>query len=186
MNFNEIRVGAVLDIDGQPYQVHKTDFIKMQQSVPTLRAKMKNLITGAVLEKAFKPSTPVAEADLSRSKAQFMYREGDVFNFMMNDTYEQFTLELESVGNISNYVKEGEDVEVLNFNQKPVAVNLPPKVELKVVSAPPGVKGNSASGKITKRVTMETGLELDVPLFVKEGEIVRVNTQSGEYVERVN
>jgi elongation factor P len=114
-----------------------------------------------------------------------MYRESDNFNFMDNSSYEQFTFEKEQIGEISHFVKEGEDVEVMNFNDKPVTIKIPPKVELKVVEAPPGVKGDTASNA-TKRVKLETGYEVTVPLFIKEGEVVRINTETGEYVERVN
>lgn len=185
MNFNEIRVGVVLDYENQPYQVIKTDFIKVSQGKPTLRAKMRNLVDGRVLEKAFKPSTVVKEADLNRAKANFMYRDGEQFCFMDNTSYEQFSIDLESVGDISRFVKEGEDVEIMSFNQKPVAVYLPPKVTLKVTQAPPGVKGDTA-GNATKRVTLETGYQVDVPLFIKEGDALRINTETGDYVERAN
>jgi elongation factor P len=114
-----------------------------------------------------------------------MYREGNAFNFMDNVSYEQFAFDLEQIGDISNYVREGEDLDVMIYNDKPVSVSLPPKVELKVVEAPPGVKGDSASNA-TKRIKLETGYEISVPLFIKEGEVIRINTETGEYVERVN
>jgi elongation factor P len=114
-----------------------------------------------------------------------MYREGDTFNFLDNTSYEQFTFSKEQIGEISNFVKENTDVEVMLYNEKPVTVKLPPKVVLTVVEAPPGVKGDSASNT-TKKVKLETGYEVNVPLFIKEGEKIRVNTDSGDYVERVN
>lgn len=184
-SLKEIRVGLALDIGGQPYQVLWADFMRTAQRKPVMRTKMRNLITGQVLEQTFKPGDKVEEADLERNKANFMYREADTFNFMDNDTFEQFTFTKEQVGEISNYVKEGTDVEVLKFNGKPVSVSLPPKVELKVTEAPPGVKGDSASN-VFKQVTVETGYQVNVPLFIKEGDMIRVHTGTGEYVERAN
>ena len=182
---NEVRLGKVLDIDGAPYQVVWADFMRTAQRKPVKRTKLRNLITGNVLEKTFKPGDKIDEANLGRGKANFMYREGNSFNFMDNVSYEQFAFDLEQIGDISNYVREGEDLDVMIYNDKPVAVSLPPKVELKVVESPPGVKGDSASNA-TKRVKLETGHEISVPLFIKEGEVIRINTETGEYVERVN
>ncbi|MEK7540506.1 MAG: elongation factor P [Patescibacteria group bacterium] len=184
-SLKEIRVGLALDLGGQPYQVLWADFMRTAQRKPVMRTKMRNLITGQVLEQTFKPGDKLTEADLERNKANFMYREGKTFNFMDNDTFEQFTFTKEQIGEISNYVKEGSDVDVLKFNSKPVAISLPPKVDLLVTEAPPGVKGDSASN-VTKTVTVETGFQTNVPLFIKEGDMIRVNTGTGEYVERVN
>lgn len=184
-NLKDIRVGLRIDIDGQPYQVLWADFMRTAQRKPVMRTKLRNLISGQVLEKTFKPGDKVEEADLEHSTANFMYRESDVFHFMDNASYEQFSFEKTSIGDISNYVKENSDVDVLLFNGKPVSISLPPKVVLTVVEAPPGVKGDSASN-VTKKVKVETGYEVTVPLFIKEGDKVRVNTDTGDYVERAN
>ncbi len=185
LTMNDVRLGKVLDIDGAPYQVVWADFMRTAQRKPVKRTKLRNLITGQVLEKSFKPGDKIDEANLGRGKANFMYREDNTFHFMDNASYEQFGFEREQIGDISNFVREGEDVDVLNFNDKPVAISLPPKVDLKVTEAPPGVKGDSASNA-TKRVKLETGYEVAVPLFIKAGEMIRINTESGDYVERVN
>lgn len=184
-NLKDIRVGLRIDIDGQPFQVLWADFMRTAQRKPVMRTKLRNLISGQVLEKTFKPGDKVQEADLEHSKANFMYREGDTFHFMDNASYEQFSFEKASIGDIGNYVKENSDVDVLLFNGKPVSISLPPKVVLTVVEAPPGVKGDSASN-VTKKVKVETGYEVAVPLFIKEGDKVRVNTDTGDYVERAN
>lgn len=185
LTMNDLKVGVTIDLDNTPYQVVWSDFMRTAQRKPVMRTKLRHLITGQVLEKTFKPGDKIDEADLRRSQAQFMYREGDAFNFMDNDTYEQFAFTKEQIGEISNFVKDGENVDVMNFNDKPVTIKIPAKAELKVVEAPPGIKGDSA-GNVTKRVKLETGFEIAVPLFIKEGEIIRVNTETGEYVERVN
>lgn len=184
-SLKEIRVGIALDIDGQPYQVLWADFMRTAQRKPVMRTKMRNLITDQVLEQTFKPGDKLQEADLERTKANFQYRDGDTFNFMDNETFDQFTFTKDDIGDISNYVKENSDVDILKYNGKPVSVSLPPKVDLLVVEAPPGVKGDSASN-VTKQVKVETGMLINAPLFVKEGDMIRVNTGTGEYVERVN
>lgn len=184
-SLKEIRVGIAIDLGGQPYQVLWADFMRTAQRKPVMRTKLRNLITGAVLEQTFKPGDKLQEADLERNQANFQYRDGETFNFMDNDTFEQFTFTKEQIGDISNYVKENSDVDILKFNGKPVSVSLPPKVDLLVTEAPPGVKGDSASN-VTKQVTLETGFQTNVPLFIKEGDVIRVNTGTGEYVERVN
>lgn len=184
-NLKDIRVGLAIDLDGQPYQVLWADFMRTAQRKPVMRTKLRQLVTGQVLEKSFKPGDKVEEANLDRGQANFQYREGDTFHFMDNTSFEQFTFSAQQIGDISNFVKEGTDVEVLLFNEKPVSVKLPPKVVLSVVEAPPGVKGDSASN-VTKKVKVETGYEVDVPMFINEGEKIRINTDSGDYVERVN
>lgn len=185
LTMNDLKVGVVIDLEDTPYQVVWSDFMRTAQRKPVMRTKLRHLITGQVLEKTFKPGDKIDEADLRRGRAQFMYSEGDQFHFMDNQTYEQFAFTKEQIGEISNFVKEGEDVDVMNFNDKPVTISIPPKVELRVVEAPPGVKGDTANNA-TKRVKVETGYEVAVPLFIKEGEVIRVNTETGEYVERVN
>ena len=185
LTMNDLRVGVVVNLDNAPYQVVWSDFMRTAQRKPVMRTKLRHLITGQVLEKTFKPGDKIDEADLRRGQAQFMYKEGDNFNFMDNASYEQFGFSQEQIGDISNYIKEGESVDVLSFNDKPVTVSLPAKVNLKVVEAAPGVKGDSA-GNATKKVVLETGYEVAVPLFIKEGEVIRINTETGDYVERVN
>lgn len=183
LNMSDIKMGKVIDMGGAPFQVLSTDHLQMGRGSAVLRTKLKNLIDGSVREHTFKGGDKVEEADLSRTKVNFLYQEGDHFHFMDNASYEQFALDKDQIGDISNFVKEGDDVEVMNFNGNPVNIFLPNKVELKVVEAPPGVKGDTA-GNATKRVKLETGYELAVPLFIKEGEIIRVNTETGAYVER--
>lgn len=185
LTMNDLKVGVMIDLDNTPYQVVWSDFMRTAQRKPVMRTKLRHLITGQVLEKTFKPGDKIDEADMRRNQAQFMYREGDNFNFMDNDSYEQFAFTKEQIGDIGNYVKEGENVDVMSFNDKPVTISLPPKVSLRVVEAPPGVRGDS-SGNVTKKVKLETGFEAAVPLFINEGDLVRINTETGDYVERVN
>jgi len=183
-SLNSIRVGLTLDYEGQPYVVVSANFMRCQQRKPVMQTKMKNLIDGRVLEINFKPGDKVETANLGKSKVNYLYTEGDECYFMDNDTYEQFSLAKDLIGKQTDYLIEGNDVDILKYNDKPVAVELPKKVELKVTEAPPGVKGDSAQGA-TKQVTLETGMTLQAPLFIKQGDVIRVNTETGEYAERV-
>ena len=112
-----------------------------------------------------------------------MYKDDNEAHLMDNENYEQFSLSLAQIGDKQDYLKDGTDVDVLYFNNQPVALDLPAKVELKVISAPPGVKGNS-TGSVTKQIELETGLKINAPLFINEGDMIKVNTETGEYVER--
>jgi elongation factor P len=136
------------------------------------------------LEKTFQGSDKVEEADIAKAKAQFLYREGQNYAFMDMESYEQFSLSGETLGNAVNYLIEGTEVSVLNFNGSPVNIELPVKINLRVVEAPPGIKGNTVSTG-GKNVKLETGLTLSAPLFVNEGDVIIVNTERGEYVSRV-
>lgn len=185
LSMNDLKLGIVIAYDGEPFVIQTTQHVQMGRGSALLRTKMKSLTSGKTLERTFKSGDKVAQADLTRSRANFQYTDGDNFYFMDNESFEQFSLPKNLIGEISNFVSEGSDVDVLNFEGKPVSVKLPPKVDLKVTSAPPGVRGDTAQGNVTKPVTLETGHVVNTPLFVKEGDIIRVNTETGEYVERV-
>lgn len=183
-NISDIRMGFYLVHDGQPYVVIKTDFIKMAQSKGIMRTTMRNLINGNVLKMTYKGGEQVEEADISRSKATFLYAEGDNLNFMDSSSYEQFFLPKAALGDQALFLTEGLEVDVLLFNDNPVSVDLPKKVVLKVTQTETGVRGDTAQGAVLKPATLETGAEIQVPLFVKLGDAIRINTETGEYVER--
>jgi len=147
---------------------------------------MKNLVTGKTLEVTFKPVDKIEEATITRKKAQFLYADNDSANMMDNESYEQVALPLEVVGDKVTYLKEGENIDILYFNDNPITISIPVKVELKVTSAPPGVKGDSAQGRVQKSIELENGVSIQAPLFIKEGDSIRINTDTGEYVERVS
>lgn len=184
LNINEIKLGKLIQISDEPYIVIKTDHHKVARGGAVLKTKLKNMINGNVLEKTFQGNDKVEEALTEKKKANFTYADENEANFMDNESYEQFTLPLEQLGGKQRFLKEGTDVNVLYFQEKPVAVDLPVKIELKVVNAPPGVKGNSA-GNVTKSVELETGATISTPMFINEGDVVRINTDTEEYVERV-
>lgn len=183
LSINEIKVGKVLEINNEPYLVVRTDHHKMGRGGAVLKTKLKNLITGNVLDKTFQGNEKVDTANTQKKKANFMYKDDENINLMDNETFEQFTLSLEQAGGKDKFLKEGVDVDILYFDGNPVAIDIPIKVELKVVSAPPGVKGNSA-GNVNKQVELETGAMINVPLFINEGDVIRINTENEEYVER--
>lgn len=183
LNFNEIKTGRVIKVNGEPFIIIKTDHHKMGRGGAVLKVKCRNLINGNILEKTFQGAEKAEEAETETKKANFMYKDKDEANFMDNTSYEQFSLPLEEIGEPAMFLKDGIDVDVLYFEGRPVSVSLPIKMDFKVVSAPPSVKGNSA-GNVNKLVEIETGAQISVPLFINEGDVIRINTDTGEYVER--
>lgn len=183
LNISDIKTGKNIVLDGNPFQVLYHEHSKTGRAGSVLRTRLKNLITGAVLEKTFQGADQLEEADIAKSKAQYLYLEGDNYAFMDNESYEQFSLPKEVLGGATNYLVEGTEIVVLNFNGTPINIEIPVKVKLKVVEAPPGIKGNTVStgGKV---ITLETGLKVSAPLFVNEGDEIIVNTEKGEYVSR--
>lgn len=183
LTISDIKNGKNIIFNGDPYKVLYTEHSKMGRAGAVLRTKLKNLITGAVLERTFQGAEKVDEADITSSKAQYLYLEGNNYCFMDSENYDQFTLPKDVLGEAINYLVEGTDVAVLNFNGNPINVEIPIKVKLKVVEAPPGIKGDTVSSG-GKLVTLETGMKIGAPLFVKEGDFLIVNTERGEYVSR--
>jgi elongation factor P len=159
--------------------------MRTAQRKPVMQTKLRNVITGKVMEYSFKFGEKVEEADVTREKANFLYADESGTHFMNNETFETVDMPKEVTQEQENFLKEGMEVQILRFNNKPVSIDLPIKVELKVTEAPPNVVGNSG-GSVTKPVTMETGLSVNVPMFIKEGDILRIDTRSGEYVERAS
>lgn len=183
MRIDELKIGTVVTINGDPYVVLKSDFMKTAQRRPVMRTKLRNLKNGSVLEKTFKQGDNVEASDVNHSKAQYLYQEQEQYYFMDQENYEQFSISQKVLLDTSKYLKEGELYTILNFENKPIAVELPKKIDLKVTEAPPGIKGDTATGGC-KEITLENGLKINAPLFIKVGDVVRVNTQTGEYSER--
>lgn len=183
LGITDLKVGAKIEYNGEPYQVIASRHVKMGRGGAIQQTKLKNLITGNVINQNFKGNDRFKEPDLVQTKAQFLYHDGEEYHFMDEGTYEQFSLDRKQLGVKVNYLKEGATVTIVLFNDQPITVEIPTKIVLAVKKAPPGIRGNTAQGG-TKQVTLETGAQLAVPLFIKEGDKVRVNTESGEYVER--
>ncbi|MDI3496572.1 MAG: elongation factor [Patescibacteria group bacterium] len=184
LSFNEIKTGKVIKVNGEPFVIIKTDHHKMGRGGAVLKTKCRNLINGNILEKTFQGAEKAEEAETETKKANYLYKDKDEAYFMDTENFEQFNLPIEELGNQAQFLKDGTDVDVLYFEGKPVTISLPIKMEFKVISAPPGVKGNSA-GNVNKLVEIETGAKISVPMFINEGDIIRINTESGEYTERV-
>lgn len=184
LSMNDLKLGVVITWEGKPWVVQYAQHVQMGRGSAVVRTKIKNLIDGRMQEQTFKGGDKLEEADLTRVQAQFLYKEEGQLLFMDNASYEQFGLGEEQVGELTKYVKEGQDVEVMHFQGKPVSVFLPKKVELKVIETEPAVRGDTAQGSVSKPATLETGLVLQVPLFVKQDDVIRVNTETGLYVER--
>ena len=181
---NDIKIGLVVNYLNEPYIVLEARFVRMQQRKPVMQTKMRHLITGKVLEYSFKPGDRLEIADMSRAKVNFLYRDNEQLHFMDNNTFEQFSLPINILGDKAGFLKEGEEVDVLYYNSKPINIELPKKVDLKVTETEPGVKGDTAQGSVMKPAKLETGASIQVPLFVKIGDTIRINTEREEYVER--
>jgi elongation factor P len=183
LNISEIKNGKNILWNDEPFVVLSSQHSKTGRAGAVLRTKLKNLITGALIDKTFQGADKIEEADISKSKAQYLYAEGDEFNFMDNSSYDQFMLAKDVIGDLKLWMIEGIEVTVLNFNSRPVNIELPVKVTLTVAEAPPGIKGDTASSG-DKLVTLETGAKVTTPLFVETGDKIIVNTETGTYVSR--
>jgi elongation factor P len=181
---SDIKKGLKVTIDGNPYSVIEFQFVKPGKGQAFTRTKLKNLLTGSVIERTFKSGEKLAPADVEEREMQFLYKEGDMFVFMDTGNYEQVQLVPELVGDAAHYMIDGLMVDVLFVAGRPVGATPPTFVELKVISTEPGFKGDTSSNT-TKPATLETGLEVQVPLFISENEVLKIDTRTGEYVERV-
>ena len=184
LSLTEIKVGTKIVLESDPCEILWRQHSKIGRGGAVLRTKLRNLRTGSVISKTFQGNEMLPEADLSFSKAQYLYNEGEGYYFMDEKTYDQFSLSKKQLGESVNFLKESTTVNILIFNDDPINLDLPVKIDLKVVEAPPAFRGNTADGG-SKRVKLETGYYLAVPFFIKSGDIVRVNTREGIYVERV-
>lgn len=185
MDLNDVKLGVIVLMNGEPFQVIWSNRMRTAQRKPVMQAKLRNVITGKVLEYSFKFGEKVEEADVTRENANFLYADEEGTHFMNNETFETIDMPKEVTAEQEPFLIEGLKVQVLRFNGKPVSIELPIKVDLKVVEAPPGLIGNSG-GNVTKPVKMETGLTVQAPMFIQEGETLRIDTRTGEYVERAN
>lgn len=181
---SDIRKNLKVILDGSPCVVIDFQFVKPGKGQAFTRTKMRNMITGNVIERTFKTGEKLEKADLEVRQMQFLYPEGDRYVFMDTASYEQTFLTPEQLGDGRHYLLDGTMVEVLLWNEKPIGVTPPTFVELKVVATDPGFKGDTSTNTL-KPATCETGVIVQVPLFVNEGDVLKVDTRTGEYVERV-
>ena len=181
----EFRKGAKLLFRGEPYMVLEYQHVKPGKGGAFLRTKMKNMITGLVHEELFRSGEKFENPNLAYKDMQYLYKDGDDYNFLDQDSFEQIVLRKDQIGDMVDYLKEQEVYTVLYFGERPIGITPPIFLNLKVTETPPGVKGDTAQGGATKPATLETGLVLQVPLFVNEEDIIKVDTRDGKYVERV-
>jgi elongation factor P len=176
----------LIKIDNQPYAVLDVFFASpsARGASTMVRTKIRNLITDAVMEKTFRTSEKFEEPDVVLTPASYLYSDGENYHFMDEGSYEQFSLPETQLGEEKLYLKDGLSLQMLKYNGAPIAIQLPQFVELAVASTEPGGRNDTGTGGSTKPATLETGLQVRVPLFIKEGEIVRVNTQTGEFASR--
>ena len=180
---SQFRNGLKFILDGQPFVMTFFQHVKPGKGGAFVRTKVKNLVNGKVLERNFRSGERVELADIEERKMQYLYLDGDNLVFMDQSSYDQLPFSKETVGEARLFLKENMEVEVLFWNNKPINIDLPSFVELIVAKCDPGVKGDTASGA-TKPATLETGAVVNVPLFIKEGDALRIDTRSGEYVDR--
>lgn len=185
ISHSEIKKGVKIIVEGQPYEVLESMPLKKAQRRVVIQAKIKNMLTGSVVETNFHQGDMFQEAEVEKISVKFIYASRGKYVFCYeNDPSNRFEFTQEQIGSASKFLKSGEIVEGLVFEEKIVNISLPIKVSLKVTQASPGVKGDSAQGA-NKTVTLETGAEVIVPLFIEEGDVLEINTENGQYVRRI-
>lgn len=180
---NEFRRGMCLNIDGKLWKIVEFQHVNPGNWRAFVRTKMRDLATGNVVERTYRENDKFEEARLDNAEMQLLYSDANGYHFMNQETYDQVTLSAEDLGDAVNYIKDNDTIRVEFYNSKPIGVELPSAVTLKVVEAPPCVKGNTATGA-TKQVKLETGLVVAAPLFISAGESVRVDTRTGAFLGR--
>lgn len=181
---SEFRKGIAFEMDGDIYEIVDFQHVKPGKGAAFVRAKIKSLISGANKETTFNPTERFTRAVIETKELQYLYSDGELYYFMDNETYEQMPFELEQVEDAIKWIKENDMATVKSYQGKPFAVAPPNFVELEVTATEPGIKGDTSSGA-TKPATVETGVTLNVPLFVNNGDILRIDTRTGEYMSRV-
>ena len=180
----DFKNGVTVEIDGNIYQILEFQHVKPGKGAAFVRTKLKNIISGGVVEKTFRPTEKFPKAHIDRKDMQYLYRDGDLFNFMDVETYDQIALNADVVGDALKFVKENETVKICSHNGNVFSVEPPLFVELEITETEPGFKGDTAQGA-TKPAVVETGATVMVPLFVEQGDVLKIDTRSGEYLSRV-
>ncbi|MCD6554945.1 MAG: elongation factor P [Chloroflexi bacterium] len=184
IDVNELRKGTTFEMDGELYKVIEYQHYKPGRGKAIIRTKIRNLRTGATVDKNFISGDRVQDVRIDSLEVQYLYHDGDLYYFMNTRTYEQPALSAKMLGDAVNYLVEGQTLSLSVYEGQPIDIELPTTVDLRVIESPPGYAGDTATGA-TKQVTTETGLKVTVPLFVNEGDVIRVDTRDGSYVTRV-
>ena len=180
----DFRNGITVEMEGNVYQIIEFQHVKPGKGAAFVRTKLKNIINGGVVEKSFRPTEKFPQARIDRKDMQYLYSDCDLFNFMDTETYDQIALNAEAVGDALKFVKENEMVKICSYNGNVFAIEPPLFVELEITETEPGFKGDTATGA-TKPAIVETGAKVMVPLFVENGEVIKIDTRTGEYLSRV-
>lgn len=180
----EFRNGVTFELEGNVFQIVEFQHVKPGKGAAFVRTKLKNVITGAVVERTFRPTEKMPKAHIDRVDYEYLYSDGDLYYFMDTETYEQMPLSSEQLGDSLKFVKENMVVKVLSYKGSVFGIEPPTFVELEVTATEPGFKGDTSTGAV-KPATLETGVTINVPLFIDQGEVIRVDTRTGEYMERV-
>jgi elongation factor P len=184
IDVNELRKGVTFELDGGLYKVLDYSHNKTGRGNANIRIKARNLLTGANIERTFNSGLSVQDVRLDFHNVSYLYTDGDFYHFMDNETFEQPAIKAETLGESALYLKTGMEVKLTFYNSNPIDVEFPSSVDLEVIEAETAIRGDTATG-VTKKVKTETGLEVQCPQFVKVGDVIRVNTETGEYVTRV-
>ena len=183
-NTSEFRKGLKLQIDGDPYLMVECNFVKPGKGQALYKCKLRNLLRGTILDRTYKSGESLEAADISTIDAQYLYKQGEQFVFMDNDSYEQYELTADQVDDAWKWIKEGTVCSMLLYNGNPISMEPPQHMVLKVEYAEPAVRGNTATS-LTKPVKLEAGAEVLVPAFIEQDELIKVDTRTGDYLERV-
>lgn len=182
---NDFRKGLKVQIDGEPYLMTEMNFVKPGKGNALYKCKLRNLIRGTMLDRTYKGGDELEAADIEETTVQYLYKQADTFVFMHSETFEQYELSAEQVDDAWKYLKDGMKCSMMLFNGQPITMAPPIHVELLVTQCEPGAKGDTATN-VTKPAMFETGAEFTVPGFVKEGNVIKIDSRTGEYVERVS
>ncbi len=185
LDVSELKKNAKIEIDGHPFVVVDFQFVKPGKGQGLYKCKIKNMLTGAVIDRTWRSGEKFEPANVETKKMQYLYNSGDAFTFMDNLSYEQVEMQADLVGDDKWFLLDNLEVEVLFYNNRPVGVALPSHVIMEVVESEPGVKGDTATN-VTKQAKVQTGYAVAVPLFIKVGERIKIDTRTGDYIERVN
>lgn len=185
LSYNEVKPKTFIVLDGEPYEVLTSNTVKKQRQKPVNQTKLRHMISGNIIERAFHQSDKINVADIDSKKILYLYNNRGEFWFSeINNPQKRFSLKEDVVGVQGKFLKEKTSVEALMFNGNIIGITIPIKIELKVIDAPPAVRGNTAQSG-TKHITLENNISVHAPLFINEGDTIRINTETGEYVERV-
>lgn len=180
---NDFRTGLTIELEGDVFQVIEFQHVKPGKGSAFVRSKLKNLRTGGIIEKTFNAGEKVPKARIERREVQYLYNDGKEYNFMDMETYDQMAMTADQLGDAIKYLKENMNIHILTYQEKSIGVELPNFVELEVVETSPGIKGDTASGG-SKPATLETGAVVQVPFFINVGDILQIDTRTGNYIKR--